>query len=518
LSVSSLKNESVSLRPATKGLHSLSRTLLYGSATLGVAVALERLLGFLSGVLAARVAGPQTFGAYSMVLATAGTVAAYAGAGIGTTATRFSGQYRPDSNGYRKFIIALAVIAAASAGVAAVLMFAGAIPLARWVLRNPGLISFLRIAAVSSAAIVLLECMRGVLVGQQKFQALLVLSSVFGICLLIVLPLAARISAGMMIASQGSIALIAVVVCLALSRRFGLRPVQNQDGNSGPGILPILKFGLVQFSAFAGISIASWWIASLVARSDVTLTQMGLYAIANQFRGLAVLAPNLCAQVGYSLMTEESGSKYGGAGRVMLTNSFLAALMATLIAGAGIVFAPLLLVIIYGRSFTSAEAAVSILLATGILHMTGLPAAQRLSIVGLRTTGVINAVWAILLAAFGVLLIPKAGAAGAALAFLISHTVSQLLVIMALSRLGDLPKGYVRLFTVTLVGTLLLGGLGYWRAEGNGQSALTVALFLVLISAVAAISFVGRSAGCLPKWRSSRLRFNDGAQSDLAHS
>jgi O-antigen/teichoic acid export membrane protein len=233
---------------------------------------------------------------------------------------------------------------------------------------------------------------------------------------------------------------------------------------------------------------------------------------------LAVLAPNLCTQVGYSLMTEESGSKYGGARRVMLTNSFLAALMATLIAGVGIVFAPLLLVIIYGRSFTSAEAAVSILLATGILHMTGLPAAQRLSIVGLRTTGVINAVWAILLAVFGVLLIPRAGAAGAALAFLISHSVSQLLVIMALSRLGDLPKGYVRLFTVTLVGTLLLGGLGYWRAAGNGQSVLTVALLLVFISALSAIAYAGRSTGCLPKWRSSRLRFNDGAQSDLAHS
>jgi O-antigen/teichoic acid export membrane protein len=178
----------------------------------------------------------------------------------------------------------------------------------------------------------------------------------------------------------------------------------------------------------------------------------------------------------------------------------------------------LLLVIIYGRSFTSAEAAVAILLATGILHMTGLPAAQRLSIVGLRVTGVINAVWAILLAAFGVLLIPKAGAAGAALAFLISHTVSQLLVIVALARLRELPKGYVPLFAFTLAGTLLLGGLGYWRAAGNSQGVLTVALFLVLILALGAISYVGRSAGCLPKWRSSRLRFNDGAQSDLAHS
>ncbi|HEX3083786.1 MAG TPA: oligosaccharide flippase family protein, partial [Pyrinomonadaceae bacterium] len=231
-------HDSESLPPGRAGFPSLSRVLLYGSATLGVAIGLERVLGFLAGVMAARVAGPQVFGAYSMVLATAGTVAAYAGAGIGTTATRFSGQYRPETAGYRKFIVALVIIAIASAAVAALLMLAGAAPLARFVLRNPGLVSFLRIAAVSSAAIVLLECMRGLLLGQQKFQALLVLSSVSGLCLVVVLPLAARNSAGMMVAAQGSVALTAVVVCLALAGRFGLRPVERTDTDSGVGVGP----------------------------------------------------------------------------------------------------------------------------------------------------------------------------------------------------------------------------------------------------------------------------------------
>ena len=410
LSLSVNANESLSSAPAGRpGVRRLSEVLLYGSATLGLAVGLERVLGFISGVLAARIAGPQTFGAYSMVLATAGTIAAYAGAGIGTTATRFSGQYKPETAGYRRFLKALVVISVSSAIVAALLMMIGAGPLAHWVLKNEGLVSFLRIAAASSAAIVLLECGRGLLLGQQKFQALFILSAVSGIGLIIVLPLAARISAGAMIGGQAIVSLICIAVLVVISKRIRLQPMNETDHDAGPGIRPVFTFGLVQFAAFAGVSIASWWMASLVARADGTMTQMGFYAIANQFRGLAALAPGLCAQVGYSLLTDESGSEYGGANRVMLLNSFLASSLATVAASAGIVLAPWLLAVVYGKSFAGAETTIVILLATGIVHMSSIPASQRLSIVGLRAMGFINTIWALLTAILGVWLVPKAG-------------------------------------------------------------------------------------------------------------
>ena len=496
---------------------SLGSLLLYGSAALGLAVGLERVLGFLSGVLAARIAGPQVFGAYSMVLATAGTIAAYAGAGIGTTAMRFSGQYRPGTRGYRKFIAALAIIATGSATAAALVMIAGAAPLAQLVLRNESLTSFLRIAAVSSAAIVLLECCRGLFLGQQKFQALLALSLTSGIGLLIVMPFAARVSAGMMVLGQALVATACVLICLAVSKRLGLWPEPDERSNEGPGIRPVFAFGLVQFGAFAGVSIATWWIASLVVRSDATLTQMGLYAIANQFRGLVALAPGLCAQVGYSLLTDQSGSEYGGAARVTLANSFLASSLATMGAVIGIVFAPWLLALIFGKSFAGAEAPILILLATGIVHMSGVPAAQRLSIVDLRAVGVINAIWAVVTAAMGIWLVPKAGATGAALAFLISHTVSQVLVTAALARIGELPRGYLSLFGVTTFGAFIMAGLGYWREFELNRNPLTIALAASAVFIFAVLLAVGRRIGCLPKLRSIRFRYPRG-QSDLARS
>jgi len=457
---------------------SLRDVVLLGSATLGVAMVLERALGFISNMLAARISGPQTFGAYSVVLATAGTVAAYAGAGLGTTALRFSGQYPRTSTGYRKFLSTIVVISLTSATLGAILMLAGARLLGLFVLRNEALTPILRIAAVASAGMILFECCRGLLVGQQRFRSQLVLSAVLGTGLIIILPLAARIGAAAMIAGQAGVALVCVGVCATFAKQLGISPL-SAKANPGEKVYPILRFGLVQFGAFAGVSLASWWVALLVARSDATLTQMGLYAIANQFRGLAAIAPALCAQVGYSLLTDESGAQFGGPDRVMLTNSLLSTALAMIIAGLAIITAPWLLLLVYGKSFAGAEGPVLILLATGVIHMSGGPAMQRLSIVRLRALAVINAIWAVMVALLGLWFVPKWGATGAALAFLIGHATSGLLVMLSLARLRKLQQGYFSLMVVLVTGTVSLALLGFWRAMTFQHSLFSTVMLTV---------------------------------------
>jgi O-antigen/teichoic acid export membrane protein len=478
---------------------SLRRLLLYGGATLGLAVGVERFFGFLSSMLAARIGGPQTFGAYSVVLATAGTIAVYAGAGIGTTANRFSGKYPRGGAGYQRFLRALIIISVSSALLAGALMVAGAGPLARWVLKNEGLTTFLRLAALSSGALVLLECCRGLLVGQQKFFPLLVLALISGVGLIVVLPLAARVSAGAMVAGQGCVSLLAVLCCVAFSRKLGIAPPDTLTSEGGPGLKPVFMFGVVQFGAIAGISIASWWIASLVARSDPSLTQMGFYAVANQFRGLAAIAPGLFAQVGYSLLTDESGESHGGPRRVMLTNTYLTTSLAVIMAGVAMAFLPWILSAAYGRSYSSAEVAILFLLATAMVHMGGMPATQRLSIVSLRATGIINSIWAVLTVVFGVLLVPGRGAVGAALAFLLAHVSTQFMVTVRLFRTGELPEGYLTLSLTTLVGALSLASVGYLRASAPANSSvLTLTMLALWILLLAVVGYTGLRSGCLP--------------------
>src|SRR5579872_6439890 len=116
----------------------LARLLLGGSSALGLATVMERGLGFLANLAAVRLGGASIFGAYSVAMTTANNVASYAGAGIGVTANRFSGEYPYGSPGYRGLLRALAYISLGSASLAVVILWLAAEPLATYLLRNPG--------------------------------------------------------------------------------------------------------------------------------------------------------------------------------------------------------------------------------------------------------------------------------------------------------------------------------------------------------------------------------------------
>jgi O-antigen/teichoic acid export membrane protein len=480
---------------------------LYGGATLGVAVGVERIAGFLSASLAARIAGPQTFGAYSVAMATAGAFAAYSGAGIGTTANRFSGQYPVGSAGYAKFLRTLTLVALASCLLAALLMFAAAGPLTRWVLHNDSLTSVFRIAAIASGAMVLLECYRGLLIGQRKIRSLLVIAIISGIGIVIWLPLMARAGAVAMIAAQALVAGIVLCSYVLFKRRLGIAPAEEAANDDGPGVRPIVKFGVVQFGAFAGIGIATWCIASLVARSDPSLAQMGFYAVSNQLRGLAVIAPGLLTQIVYSALTNETGHEYGGAQHVLLASTIMTTILVLLVAGLAMTTLPWLLFVAYGRSYTSAELPTLLLLATAAVHMSSQAAAQRLSIVRLRVTAVINMLWAVLLIVFGTLLIPKYGAAGAALGFLFAHAISSGLVTVSLKRIGDLEAGFVLAMAATLLCTSALVMLGYARVNRIlTAGAATTLMAVVWLVALLTVAFIGVRRGCFPRFSLRRKR------------
>ena len=467
---------------------------------MGLAVGVEKAFGFLSTMLAARLGGPQTFGAYAVTLATAGTVAAYAGAGIGTTANRFSGEYPRDSAGYRSFLRVIVIVAILSASLAAALMLVTASPLARWMTHNESLVGVLRLAAFSSASVVLVECCRGLLIGQQRFSLLLVVAVCLGLGLTILLPLAARAGAAAMVTAQASVGLFTVAVCACFLWRSDLRPSRSVERASGPTLRPVLMFGMIQFGALAGISIASWYVASLVARSDPSLAHMGIYAVANQFRGLASIGPGLFALVGYSLLADEKGRTYGGASRVMLTNTFLTTSVVAIIALPAIEFAPWLVSIAYGPAYAASEVPIVILLATAMIHMGGAPAAQRLSIANLRATAIINFMWSVLIVVLATVLVPRSGVTGAALAFFLAHAFSYWIVILALARAGELPPGYLPMAVVTMISATSLPAFAYFRSIVPSQRlSITAGMLLLAPTLLLLLMRVAVRADCAPQ-------------------
>jgi O-antigen/teichoic acid export membrane protein len=461
--------------PAPGGL---SRLLFSGSSALGVATLVERGLGFLANLAAARLGGTGVFGAYSTAMTTANNVAAYAGAGIGTTANRFSGEYPYGSPGYAGLLQALTLVSLASAALATNILWFAAGPLATHLLRNPGLAGLLRLAALSAGAIILLECLRGLLIGQRRFGALLALSVLFGGGMVVVLPLAAHRGASAMVAGQCCIAISAIAICVVAARKLRFAPASfRAAAGQGPRSLAIVRFGLVQLAGMIGLNAAGWWVASLVARSDATLAQAAWYAAAMQLRNMCAMPAGLIAQTAYAQLTENGGSRFGGPGRVTVLSTVVATIVSLLIAGPAAALMPWFMPHLYGHDFAGAQTAATLAVAVGLIHMSAAPAAARLTVVSLPVTGVINGMWSILLIGLGSWLISGGGASQAAACFLWAHLFSACAVLIALFRLdASVRRELVLVSLPGLAGALLFAGLGWMRASAQHTTVLSAGM------------------------------------------
>ncbi len=466
-----------------------------------MAVSIERGLGFIAHLLAARIGGTAVFGTYSLALTTANSVAAYAGAGIGTTANRFSGMYPYGTPEYTQLQRTLAMVSAQSAIVAAALLWIAAGPIASRLIGKPELTPLLHLAALSSAAIILLECTRGFLIGQRRYAALLTLSLVAGGGMLVLIPAATFVGPMAMIGGQATAALGAVLVCVICARWLGLNVRTQAPAHSGPRVRlsTIWLFGLGQLLGVVGLNAAGWWTASLVSRADPTMLQMSLYIAATQIRNVIAMAPGLVQQACYALLTEEAGAGFGGPDRVLIASTLLASVLALALTGVAVATLPWTLGLLYGNAFRAAEPAAAIAIATALVHMAAAPAASRLTILSLKLIGGINGIWALAVIALGPIFIPSGGAVPATAIMLAMHLVSAILVLACLWKKDAMPRHLTAISAPMMAGSFLLAVMGWARyAHPEWRAAFSLAV-LALTFVLIAITFrAGRATGCVP--------------------
>ncbi len=473
--------------------------LLSGMSALGVALTIERGASFISNVLAARLGGATVFGTYSLVQTTAMNVASYAGAGIGTTASRFAGQHSRGKRGYAELIRILLLVSLTSAAIAGIILWVGANPLARLLLQNSSLTPALKVGAVSAVAFVLLECCRGLLIGQRRFGLLVTLSVTVGGGLLLVVPSTARHGAIPMIAGQAAAVLAAVVAVAFLTHYVRNKHTLDTGEAASLSVWTVWRFGLVQLASVVGLNAAGWWTASLVARADTSLTGMAFYSIATQLRNMSALAPSLIAQSSFALFTEEGAEPFGGSSRVVLVSTSIATLLASVCAGLLIIMLPWTLTRLYGAVYSGAELPAALAITTGVIHMGTSPAAARLLIRSVHDSGVINAVWSVLVIVLGWFLIPGHGALAAVQTLLAAHAVSAFLVFIRLRRFEEAPNGLGFLLLLNVLAALALSGLAYMRFFNPGHMLLFGGAILAVLGLIAwIIVWYGQKNGILP--------------------
>ena len=485
-------------RPLPAGV---ARHLVSGTSAYGASVAMERGAGFLANILAARLGGAQTFGAYSLAINTSLTISTNAAGGIGATAARFSGKYRHGTAGYPSLVRALAIVSLVSATIASVGLWLGAGPVAH-LLGKDSFVTLLRCAWVSAAGVVLLECARGFFVGQRFVAALLTMSLMVGAGMVFLLPYAAhRHSPITMIELQGGISLFAVGLCFLFGRQLGWRtnPYPGPIEPLGGILREVWSFGLVQLAGLIGSNLAGWWLTALVARNDTTLVQMSFFTIGNQMRNLVGLPPSLLTEGSYAVMADPTHEASQTPQRVMALCCFGALSVSVLLGAAGIIVVPWGLTLLYGKTYAPAGAAVAVALATAVAHMGTAPAAARLTIVSIRASAMINTVWAIVVATASTLLLLHGGSAWKAMAiYFCAYAMSAFLVLLTLKHRDRLPAGLISLFSFSALSMGSLSVLSLWRGLRGDTVLVTLVMVLIFGLTATGLYLFGKRYSWLP--------------------
>ena len=479
----------------------VTKHLISGTSAYGASVAMERGAGFLANILAARLGGAPTFGAYSLAINTATNISTYAAGGIGATAARFSGKYPQGSPGYPSLMRALAIVSLVSATIASLGLWLGAGPIAH-LLGKESFVTLLRCAWISAAGVVLLECARGFFVGQRFVAALLSMSLTVGAGMVFLLPYAAhRHSPTTMIELQGGIALCAVGLCCLLGKQFGWMSDAAQGAvlPLGGVLREVWSFGVVQLAGLIGTSLAGYWTTALVARGDRTLVQVSFFTIASQMRNLVSLPPSLLTEGSYAVMADPTHEASQTPQRVMALCTFAALSVSVLLGALGIVLVPWGLTLLYGRTYAAAGAAVAVALATAVAHMGTAPAAARLSIVSIRATATINTIWAIFVATASTVFMMHGGSAWRAMAiFFCAHILASVIALVILRQRDHLPAGLIPLFGFSAVMVAVLAAMSLWRGAHGSTLAITGLMTLLFFATGAGLYLFGKRYGWLP--------------------
>ncbi|MFT3879128.1 MAG: oligosaccharide flippase family protein [Gemmatales bacterium] len=458
-----------------------------GGSLIALATLMERGLLFLANVLSARIGGVENYGAYGLALQAAGFMAGQASLGIGMVAWRYAAEYPAGHELHRDYIHRVVYLSLGLAGFSALIMLLFAWPLANWFYDKPQFYPILLVTVYSAPAFVMLDAMRGLMVGMSYYRGLVLLSTIFGAGMLILMPVAAYQGARWMVITHAFCSLVACVAILVMiDRKFQLKLLAPNV--TRVPVWPMLRFGMVQLGTGTLVSLVMMALMAMLVRSGsreeliaaalvpmsmvfvygtVWMINVGVahyplfgfrevayYSVANSLRSMVNILPGMLHQTMMSLMTNKRGEAFGGANRMVLINTWITAFFLMPVTAIGLIMMFWFLPFFYGQAFVNGVLPACLLLSVAMIHMVSQPASNRLNVVSPRAVLFSNIIWSVIVLGTAYYLVPQLGAAGVALALLAAHTVSALAVVFLLSRYDELPDNLLFITILSLLGAV----------------------------------------------------------------
>ena len=285
-----------SLRPFWLRVRSspLGNRLARGTFWTIIGAVISRLSGLLSSIILARLLGKVPFGELGVLQSTVGLFGAFAGLGIGITATKYVAEWRELQPGRCGRVIGFSLCAAMVGGAVAglgLLLFGDL--LATRTLAAPQLAPLLRIGA----ALVLCNALQGAYLGALSgFEAFKQVSWVNWSSSLIGVPLAV---AGTLLAGLSG-AVWAMVLQMALSCALGHWALAKITASAGVKVsfslsaqewAMLWRFTLPVFLSTLLATPASWFSRTVLVNQPGGYAEAALVSAANQWMGLVNFLP-----------------------------------------------------------------------------------------------------------------------------------------------------------------------------------------------------------------------------------
>jgi O-antigen/teichoic acid export membrane protein len=386
---------------------------------------------FMLGLVVANVLGRERFGMYALLQSTMVLFANIAQFAMGFTTTKYVAEFRSTDKPRAARIFAASLSTAACAGVAGTaIAWSAASWIAAGILHHPDLAPLIRIGAPAIAFIVLGGACAGALAGFENFRSIGLCGVISGVIYIAAGAFAAwRWSVAGVVASIAVSSAVQAVILLVLA----LREAKRQGAT--PGLQAFreifLEAPLLTSFAFpaalAGFSTLPtlWIVNAVLARQSKGMAEVALFTAANWIRLMVMFLPYLITGVGSSVLNNYRGVGDDAGYRRAFWVNFAAVAMTTVVAMTAVMIASPLVMRAFGRDFVEGRGALMIIIAVTLPEAIGLAFFQIVQTRGRMWGSLLYIALprdsSIIISAL--LLVPRYGAVGACLSFLIGATV-----------------------------------------------------------------------------------------------
>lgn len=344
---------------------SLRKRFISGAFWSLLGAIVSRGLTLLASVIVARLLHPVGFGKLGIIQSTVGLVGAFAGAGLGLTATKYVAEHRSTDTLKTGIYAALSLrIAVISGLIASGVLFVASGWIAGVVLGQGGLAQDLRISALLVLFAAINGVQLGVVAGLEDFRTMALMNTLRAIVLFITLVVGCYLYGldGAVAGLAGAEALAAGVNQLALRHSCSKRAIPLRHHHLPRGELRALAhFAVPTLLASLVISPAFWLSNLIMFQQPAGARALGVFNAADRWRQVLLFLPGSLATIILPMLSNLRGTRDSANYRRVLRLNLLANLVVVAVPATVVIAAAPLAMSAFGAEYRSGSTALTIL-------------------------------------------------------------------------------------------------------------------------------------------------------------